>query len=120
MSFSFSSIGHFFASVANDIVKVAKVVGPIYTKIDSAEPTVELLSSLVFPSAVPLERGAFALLGMAAQVVQEAGDAAGAGGLNITLDQQLVQDIKTLIPAIEAYAKQFGITKPVTPVKTQS
>ena len=52
-----------------------------------------------------LERGAFALLGLAAQAVKEAGDVAEAKGVNIVLDQQLIADIKALIEAIEEYAK---------------
>ncbi len=59
-----------------------------------------------------LERGAFALLGLAAQAVSEAGDAAEAKGVNLVLDQQLISDIKALIVAIEEYAKTAGLQKP--------
>jgi hypothetical protein len=59
-----------------------------------------------------LERGAFALLGLAAHAVSQAGDAAEANGINIALDQQLIADIKELIVAIEAYAKSAGLSKP--------
>ena len=59
-----------------------------------------------------LERGAFALLGLAAQAVKEAGDVAEAKGVNIVLDQQLIADIKALIEAIEEYAKTAGLQKP--------
>jgi hypothetical protein len=61
-------------------------------------------------------RGAFALLGMAAQAVQETGDAAAANDINIVLDQQLVADIKALIQAVEKYAQSAGVPKP-TPAK---
>jgi hypothetical protein len=61
---------------------------------------------------VALERGAFALLGLAAQAVKEAGDVAEAKGVNIVLDQQLIADIKALIEAIEEYAKTAGLQKP--------
>jgi hypothetical protein len=112
MSFGFKNIGHFFATVAGDIVKGARAVGSVMVRVGKAEPEVEAITSLFFPQAVALERGAFALLGMAAHVVSEAGDAAAANGLNITLDAQLVADIKALIPAIEQYAKSVGATKP--------
>jgi hypothetical protein len=56
--------------------------------------------------------GAFALLGLAAQAVKEAGDVAEAKGVNIVLDQQLIADIKALIVAIEEYAKTAGLQKP--------
>jgi hypothetical protein len=44
--------------------------------------------------------------------VSEAGDAAAQNGINITLDQQLIADIKALIVAIEQYAKSAGLQKP--------
>jgi hypothetical protein len=66
---------------------------------------------------VELERGAFALLGMAAQAVNDAGNATGANGINIVLDQQLIADIKSLIPAIEQYAKTVGAAKPISAAK---
>jgi len=110
--FSFKNIGHFFATVAGDIVKGARAVSNVMLKVQKAEPEIETLSSLFFPQAVELERGAFALLGMAAQAVNEAGDAASANGINIVLDGQLVADIKALIGAIEQYAQSAGVPKP--------
>jgi hypothetical protein len=110
--FSFKNIGHFFATVAGDIVKGAKAVAGVMLKVEQAEPQVEAVSSLFFPQAVELERGAFALLGMAAQAVTEAGNAASANGVNIALDAQLIADIKALIPAIEQYAASVGVAKP--------
>jgi len=112
MSFGFKNIGHFFATVAADIVKGARVAATVMRKVGNVETEVEAVSSLFFPQAVALERGAFALLGLAAQAVSEAGDAAAANGLNITLDQQLVADIQALIQAIEEYAKEVGTQKP--------
>ena len=64
-----------------------------------------------------LERGAFALLGIAAQAVNEAGDVASANGLNIALDAQLVADIKSLIKQIEQYSKSAGMAKPAVAAK---
>jgi hypothetical protein len=113
MSFGFKNIGHFFATVAGDIVKGARAVAGVMGKIGKAEPEIEVISSLFFPQAVALERGAFALLGLAAQAVKEAGDAAEAKGVNLVLDQQLIADIKALIVAIEEYAKTAGLQKPV-------
>jgi len=110
--FGFKNVGHFFATVAGDIVKGAKAVAHVMLQAQKAEPEVEAITSLIFPQAVELERGAFALLGMAAQAVGEAGDAAAANGINIALDAQLVADIKGLIAAIEKYAQTAGVTKP--------
>lgn len=110
--FSFKSIGHFFATMSSDIVKGARAVGGAMAKAGSAEATVEGITALLFPQAVELERGAFALLGMAAQAVSATGAAAGANGINLTLDAQLVADIKALIPAIEQYSQSVGVQKP--------
>lgn len=110
--FSFKNIGHFFATVAGEVVKGARAVAGAMAKAQKAEPEIEAITALLFPQAVELERGAFALLGMAAQAVTEAGDAAEANGLNIALDKQLVADIKALIAAIDQYAKTAGMAKP--------
>ena len=117
MSFGFKNIGHFFATVAGDIVKGARAVASVMLKAQKAEPEIEAISSLFFPQAVELERGAFALLGMAAQAVTDTGAAVGANGLNIALDAQLVADIKALLPAIEQYAKSAGVQKPPAAAK---
>jgi hypothetical protein len=110
--FGFKNVGHFFATVAGDIVKGARAVGGVLRKVQKAEPEIELLTGLIFPQAVELERGAFALLGRAAQTVSEAGAVASANGINVVLDAQFVADLKTLIQAIEQYAKSAGIPKP--------
>jgi hypothetical protein len=115
--FSFKNVGHFFATVAGDIVKGARAAASVMIKIEQAEPQIEAISALFFPGAVELERGAFALLGMAAQAVSEAGDTASQNGLNIALDAQLVADIKSLIKSIEQYSKAAGMTKPAAAAK---
>lgn len=117
MSFGFKDTGHFFATVAADIVKGARAVASVMIKAEKAEPDTEALTALFFPQAVELERGAFALLGVAAQAVTDAGNAAEANGVNVRLDAQLVADIKSLIPAIEQYAQSAGIAKPVSAAK---
>lgn len=120
MSFGFKDTGHFFATVAADIVKGARAVASVMIKAEKAEPETEALTALFFPQAVELERGAFALLGVAAQAVTDAGNAAEANGVNVTLDAQLVADIRVLIQAIEQYAQSAGIAKPVSAAKAAS
>jgi hypothetical protein len=115
--FSFKNVGHFFATMAGDIVKGARAVASVMIKAQKAEPEIEAISALFFPGAVELERGAFALLGMAAQAVSEAGDVASEKGLNIALDAQLVADIKALIASIEQYSKSAGMAKPAAAAK---
>ncbi len=57
MSFGFKNVGHFFATVAGDIVKGARAVANVMVKVGKAETEVEAISSLFFPQAVALERG---------------------------------------------------------------
>jgi hypothetical protein len=112
MSFGFQNVAHFFATVAGDIVKGSRAVASVLSKVQGSEAAVEGISSVVYPEAVPIERGAFALLGLAAHAVSEAGDAASASGLNLQLDSQMVSDIKAIIPALEQYAQTIGLMKP--------
>ena len=93
-------------------MKGARAVASVMLRAQKAEPEIEAISSLFFPQALELERGAFALLGMAAQAVSEAGDAAAQNGVNLVLDQQLIADIKKLVEAIEQYAQTAGLKKP--------
>ena len=63
-----------FLLPAIGIVKGAKAVAHVMLQAQKAEPEVEAITSLIFPQAVELERGALALLGTAAQAVGETGD----------------------------------------------
>jgi len=56
MSFGFKNIGHFFATVAADIVKGARAVGGVMMKVGKSETEIETITSLFFPQAVALER----------------------------------------------------------------
>jgi hypothetical protein len=51
---------------------------------------------LVSPQAANIERVGFAVLGVVIKAIDDAGSAAGANGLNVTLDAQLVADIKSI------------------------
>ena len=57
MSFGFKNIGHFFATVAGDIVKGARAVANVMVKVGKAEPEVEAISSLFFPGGGAGARG---------------------------------------------------------------
>ena len=61
----------------------------------------------------PVERAGFAVLGVVINAINAAGAAAGANGLNVTLDAQLVADIKAIaaevkgaLPAVAAPASK--------------
>jgi hypothetical protein len=52
----------------------------------------------------------FAVLGVVINAVDDAGAAAGANGLNVTLDAQLVADIKAIAAAVKANVAHCGGT----------
>lgn len=107
MSF-ISTLEHAFAVAAQKIVADAKMITekvlPVLKRLDSAEQTVEAITGLVDPNAVNIERAAFALLGCIIKTIEDASEAATAGGLNITLDAALIADIKAIIPAVKSVA----------------
>jgi hypothetical protein len=105
MSTLLSSIEHVFASAASDVVKAAKFVEvsilPVLKKAQADESTIESITSLVSPQAANIERAGFAVLGVILKAIDDAGAAAGANGLNVTLDAQLIADIKSIAPAVK-------------------
>lgn len=109
----FKSVGHFFTSVSQYIVKGAKAVSAAGVKVATTQNTVESLTSLLFPAAVPIEDLAYRLFGDATHAVQSAGDAVAANGVNLTLDAATIAAIRALIPEIEAFAQRIGAVKPV-------
>src|SRR5215471_6829840 len=105
MSALLSSVEHALASAASDVVKVAKFVEqsvlPVLKKAQAEAPTIEAVTALVSPQAANIERLGFAVLGLVIKAIDDAGTAAGANGLNVTLDAQLVADIKSLASAVK-------------------
>jgi len=101
MSFNFSSIGHMFATVAHDVVKVSKVVEQAIGKIQATETQVESLTALVNQQAVVIERTAYGLLGLVVAAVDAADAAASANGVDLKLDEATVTAIKAIIPALK-------------------
>lgn len=59
------------------------------------------MTALVDPQEANIERAGFAVLGVVIKAIEDAGAAAGANGLNVTLDAQLVADIKAIAPAVK-------------------
>ena len=70
----------------------------------SASPeasTIEAVTSLVSPQAANIERVGFAVLGVVIKAIDDAGTAVTANGLNVTLDTQLIADIKSIASAVK-------------------
>ena len=100
MGFSITSIEHALATVGHDIVKGAKAVDSFLQAAAAkgvvAEPIVESLTAVIDPAAVPIERAAFAALGLLAKAAASADSATAQKGLSIQLDEQTYQDFVTV------------------------
>jgi hypothetical protein len=77
---------------------------PALKKAQAEAPTIEAVTALVSPQAANIERVGFAVLGVVIKAIDDAGAAAGANGLNLNLDAQLVADIKSIAPAVKGAA----------------
>lgn len=107
--FNFKSVGHFFASVVHDLKVGAQYLEAHEAQINAAVATGVAVISLADPALAPLavviSRAEEALLGDFLAVIEKAGDAGHADGLNLKLDadtvaagKKLLSDIKKLKP----------------------
>src|ERR1035438_2515434 len=101
MTFSIQSVEHGLATVAADVVKGAKAVAAAIVKVQGIETSVEALTSVIDPSAVAIERAAFACLGVILKTVNDTASAAGTGTVSVPLDSAFIADLKGLLPAIK-------------------
>ena len=74
---------------------------PVLKKAQADSSAIEAVTALVSPQVANIERAGFAVLGVVIKAIEDAGAAAGANGLNVTLDAQLVADIKAIAPAVK-------------------
>ena len=95
-------------TAASDTVKIAKFVEtkvlPVLKQAQAEAPTIEAVTALVSPQAANTERVGFAVLGVVIKAIDDAGTAAGANGLNVSLDAQLVDDIKSIPSTVKSAA----------------
>jgi hypothetical protein len=100
-----TSVEDALATAASDTVKVAKSVEasvlPVLKKAQAVQSTIEAVTSLVSPQAANIERAGFAVLGVVIKAIDDASTAVGANGLNVSLDAQLVADIKAIAAAVK-------------------
>jgi hypothetical protein len=119
MSALITSVEHALAVAAQDVVKTAKFVEtsvlPVLKSAQANQSTIETVTSLVSPSAANIERAGFAVLGVIINAIDAAGSAAGANGLNVTLDAQLVADVKAIAAAVKGAMAVSAV--PATPAK---
>jgi hypothetical protein len=69
------------------------------------------VTALVSPQAANIERVGFAVLGVVIKAIDDAGTAAGASGLNVSLDAQLVADIKSIAPVVKGAVPAAAASK---------
>src|SRR5579883_1761315 len=100
------NVEHALATAAHDTVKVARFVEhqvlPALQKAQANESTVEAITGLVSPQAANIERVSFAVLGKVIAAIQAAENAASAGGVNISIDAELVSAVKAILPAVQS------------------
>ena len=109
---TFQKAEHALASVAHDIVRVARAVVPVLQKVQGQEATVEALTSLVDPNAVNIERAAFAVLGKICTAITDAGSAIAANGINVQLDAQEIADLKAIAAYLQGAVKSAVVAVP--------
>ena len=104
MSALITNIEHALATAASGTLKAAKFgetsVLPVLKKAQADQSTIEAVTSLVSPQAANIERVGFAVLGVVINALDAAGAAAGANGLNVTLNARPVADIKSIAPLV--------------------
>lgn len=94
---------HIGVAIKNGVIKVASEAPKISAALATAAPTVEALSNLIVPGSGSFEAHLLDVWGVVANGVKAAGDVAQGNGINIVLDQALIEEIKTFLPQVEAF-----------------
>lgn len=124
-NFLITTAEHAYAVASSEIVTIGKwirgIALPALVKAEGSAQTVEALTALVSPAAANIERAAFAVLGKVVKSIEDAGTAADAGGVNVSLDAAFVSDLKSIVPAIKAQAAGStpAVLKPPTDLPAQ-
>ena len=107
-----STLDHAYAVAIGDIKKAGKWVEtlalPALKAIHAEAPVIESITALVSPQLANIERTGDAVLGVVIKAIEDAGAAAGACGLQVSLDAALVADIRAILPAIKAAAPKVA------------
>lgn len=96
----FLKVGH---AVKTALQKIAGEMPAVQAEIQKVAPTAEALSEMVLKGSATFESHLLDVWGVAANAVKDAGAAAGANGISVTLDQNLINDIKGFLPQVEHY-----------------
>jgi hypothetical protein len=106
--FRFDSIEHALAAVAHDTVVGARAAAAAVGKLQKFEPAVENITEFIDPPAVIIERAAFAALGMLAKAANDTATVTSDKGLNVSMDQQTLQEYKNLYEDLATLLKTLN------------
>jgi signal transduction histidine kinase len=101
MSFSITSIGHFFAIAVHDLKTGLTFLVAHESTVETAVSVASLIDPALAPLATTIERAGEALLGDALATVSALDAATAAKGANLTLDAQTITDLKQLLADIQ-------------------
>jgi hypothetical protein len=88
--------------VKNAVIKIAGLTPEITAELQKIAPTAEAISNMILPGSGAFEAHLVDVWSAVASNIDAAGAAATANGVNVTLDQALVDQIKAFIPAVKA------------------
>lgn len=89
------------------ILKAAEDAPAIAADVEKDAPEVAGVVELAFPGAAAIEETSLAAFEVIAQAVEDAGPAASANGLSVTLDRTLIADIQAVLPKLKAFAAKL-------------
>jgi hypothetical protein len=111
MSTSFKGVVSKLVAAAKDfkaeVLKAAEKAPTIAAEVEKDAPEVEALVQLAFPGAAAIEMTALAAFEAICTAVEDAGPAASANGLSVSLDKALIADVQAAIPALKAAAAKL-------------
>lgn len=111
MAVSFKGLVSKVVAAAKDfksaILKAAEEAPAIAGDVSKDAPELADVVELLFPGAAGIEETALAAFEVIAQAVSDAGPAASANGLSVSLDKTLIADIQALLPALKAFAAKL-------------
>lgn len=118
-SLNFKNVGHFFATGFKYVATGVKDIVTVANKAQVVQPEVDaLVGALAGPAGVVISDLAFRVLGETASALTAVGVDANAQvsaqGVNLVLDAQTVNDIKSAALQIEKILLSVGGTKPTT------
>lgn len=109
MAFTFATLEHKLAWVADKVVTEAKAVGAVAQKMMGQQGVADAVAALISPKAVEVERAGFTALGLVCKAALDVGDAAASNGLNIAMDAATLNDFKAIAKFILAELPKHGV-----------